>query len=104
MKDNLKQLPELLRWAKGLGIDTVGVQPLMPNQNLLRDSDVPSCYSFPLRIQQNNEFHSLGIFVEQVDQRFLERHDLPPDGPLYKAAINSTLFDNAYDYETPHDY
>jgi hypothetical protein len=37
--------------------------------------------------------------VEQVDRRFLERHGLQPDGPLYKAALNQTLFDNAYDFE-----
>lgn len=69
------------------------------SQDLLRDSGVPSCYTYHLRVQQNGAFHSLGIFVEQVDRRFLERHGLRPDGCLYKAALNQTLFDNAYDFE-----
>ncbi|MHC4742661.1 MAG: lamin tail domain-containing protein, partial [Planctomycetota bacterium] len=73
------------------------------NYNLLKDCGVPSCYAFPIRIEQNSSFHSLGFFAEQVDQRFLERHDLPNDGPLYKAAINGTLFDNAYDFEPKND-
>ncbi|UCG58681.1 MAG: lamin tail domain-containing protein [Phycisphaerales bacterium] len=69
------------------------------SQDLLRDSGVPSCYTYHMRVQQNGAFHSLGIFVEQVDRRFLERHGLKADGPLYKAALNQTLFDNAYDFE-----
>ncbi|MHC4557334.1 MAG: lamin tail domain-containing protein [Planctomycetota bacterium] len=69
------------------------------SQDLLRDSGVPSCYTYHMRVQQNGTFHSLGIFVEQVDRRFLERHGLKADGPLYKAALNQTLFDNAYDFE-----
>ncbi len=40
MKDNLARLPELLLWAKTLGIQTVGVQPLMPNHNWLRDQNI----------------------------------------------------------------
>ena len=70
---------------------------------LLRDSGVPSCYVQHVRVQQNGSFHSLAIFVEQVDQRFLERHGFESNGPLYKAAINSTLFDNAYDFEPKND-
>ena len=73
------------------------------SQDLLRDAGVPTCYTFPVRVQQNGTFHSLAVFVEQIDKRFLERHDFESDGSLYKAAINGTLFDNAYDFAAKND-
>jgi hypothetical protein len=79
-------------------VDTSYMREIL-SQELSTKAGVPSCYTFPLRLQQNGDFHSLAIFVEQVDDRFLERHGLDPDGSLYKAAINDTVFDNAYDFE-----
>ncbi len=49
-----------------------------------RDAGVPASISFPMRVQQNGTFHSVSIFVEQPDERYLERHGLDPDGALYK--------------------
>jgi hypothetical protein len=79
-------------------VDTSYMREIL-SQELSTKAGVPSCYTFPLRLEQNGAFHSLAVFVEQVDDRFLERHGLDPDGSLYKAAINDTVFDNAYDFE-----
>ncbi|MFC2030359.1 CotH kinase family protein [Chloroflexota bacterium] len=49
-----------------------------------RDASVAHSISFPMRVQQNGAFHSVGIFVEQPDKRYLERRGLDPDGALYK--------------------
>lgn len=49
-----------------------------------RDAGVPASISFPMRIQQNGAFHSVSIFVEQPDERYLERQGLDPNGALYK--------------------
>ena len=42
------------------------------------------CLSLPLRVQQNNDFHSVAIAVEQMDEDYLKRNDLDKDGALYK--------------------
>ena len=49
-----------------------------------RDAGVPASISFPVRVQQNGAFYSVSIFVEQPDERYLERHGLDPNGALYK--------------------
>lgn len=49
-----------------------------------RDAGVPASISFPMRVQQNGTFHSVSIFVEQPDERYLERQGLDSDGALYK--------------------
>jgi hypothetical protein len=49
-----------------------------------RDSGVAYSISFPMRVQQNAEFYSVAIFVEQPDERYLERQGLDPTGALYK--------------------
>jgi hypothetical protein len=58
-----------------------------------RDADVPTHYAFPVRVQQNNAFHSVAHFVEQANDDFLARHGLDPTGPLYKIYFPLT---NAY--------
>jgi hypothetical protein len=49
--------------------------------------DAGSAYSetFPVRVQRNGEFYSVAILIEQVDEDYLERHGLDPNGALYKA-------------------
>ena len=37
-----------------------------------------------MRVQQNGAFHSVAIFVEQPDERYLARQGLDPAGALYK--------------------
>jgi hypothetical protein len=49
-----------------------------------RDAGAPHSISFPVRVQQNGTFHSLAIFVEQPDERYLVRQGLDPNGALYK--------------------
>lgn len=49
-----------------------------------RDAGVPHSISFPMRVQQNGEFYSVALFVEQPDERYLERQGLDPNGALYK--------------------
>jgi hypothetical protein len=49
-----------------------------------RDASVFYSISFPMRVQQNAEFYSVAIFVEQPDERYLERQGLDPAGALYK--------------------
>lgn len=48
--------------------------------------DAGSAYhlAFPIRIQQNGQFFSIADFVEDGDDRFLERLGRNPDGALYK--------------------
>lgn len=41
-------------------------------------------YAFPVRVQRNAAFYTIGDFVEDADDRFLERLGLNPDGALYK--------------------
>jgi hypothetical protein len=49
-----------------------------------RDAGVPYCESFPVRVQQNGAFHSVALFLEQPDERYLARQGLDPNGALYK--------------------
>ena len=49
----------------------------------------PTCTCFPLRLQQNGSFYSVALFVEQVDEDYLERNGLDPEGALYKANLNT---------------
>jgi spore coat protein CotH len=48
--------------------------------------DAGSAYhlAFPIRIQQNGQFFSIADFVEDGDDRFLERIGRNPEGALYK--------------------
>ncbi|MHC4571727.1 MAG: lamin tail domain-containing protein, partial [Planctomycetota bacterium] len=49
-----------------------------------RDAGTHSSISFPMRIQRNDAFFSVAIFIEQPDDDFLERRGLDPEGALYK--------------------
>ena len=54
-----------------------------------RDAGAPYCISFPVRVQQNGAFYSVAIFVEQPDERYLERQGLDPEGAMYKMHHNT---------------
>ena len=56
-----------------------------------RDADAPYCVCFPLRVQQNGQFHSVAHFVEHPDERYLKRLGLDPEGAMYKFVGNSGL-------------
>ena len=53
-----------------------------------RGAGVAYSETFPLRIEQNGNFYSVAIFVEQVDTDFLRRNGLDENGALYKAKAN----------------
>lgn len=57
---------------------------------LHNDSGSPAPESFLVRVQQNNEFFSIAIFVEQPDNDFLRRHGHDTDGAFYKGGPGST--------------
>ena len=48
-----------------------------------------TCRCFPIRMEQNGSFYSVALFVEQLDEDYLSRNDLDPDGALYKANLNT---------------
>ena len=56
-----------------------------------RDAGAAYCVCFPLRVQQNGQFHSVAHFVEHPDERYLKRLGLDPDGAVYKFVGNSGL-------------
>ncbi len=55
-----------------------------------RDAGTPSPESFHVRLQQNGQFFSVAILVEQPDRRFLARYGLDENGALYKCGPGST--------------
>jgi hypothetical protein len=56
-----------------------------------RDAGSPYCISFPMRVQQNGAFYSVAIWVEQPDERYLERQGLDPKGAMYKMLLFNSL-------------
>jgi hypothetical protein len=49
-----------------------------------RDAGGEYCETFPMRVHRNGQFFSVQTFIEQVDEEYLERQGLDPDGALYK--------------------
>ncbi|MEX2187136.1 MAG: lamin tail domain-containing protein, partial [Pirellulales bacterium] len=49
-----------------------------------RDAGSPYSLSFPMRVEQNGAFFSVAIFIEQPDDEYFKRQDLPEGGALYK--------------------
>jgi hypothetical protein len=56
-----------------------------------RDAGAAYHLAFPVRVQLNGLFHAVYDFVEDGDDRWLERIGLDPDGALYK------VYDGLYD-------
>ena len=56
---------------------------------IMRESGVPAHFAFTVRVEQNGSFFSVADFVEDGDDRYLERAGLNPEGALYKAYSNS---------------
>jgi hypothetical protein len=51
---------------------------------IYRDAQTPSSNSFPMRFQLNGSFAGVDVFIEQVDQTYVERNGLDGDGSLFK--------------------
>ena len=77
--------------------DTSYIRDLL-SMEMHRKIGCPSSLCFPLRIHQNGQYHSMAVYIEQVDSRFLERNGYADDNPLYKAGFLNCVFDDAYDF------
>ena len=51
---------------------------------VFHDAGVPTHFTFPVRVQQNNAFHSVMWLVEQANDDFLKRNNLDDNGAMYK--------------------
>lgn len=58
-----------------------------------RDAGGEYCETFPMRVHRNGQFFSVQVFVEQVDEEYLQRHGLDPEGALYKMYSNMSTPD-----------
>ncbi|UCD53562.1 MAG: lamin tail domain-containing protein [Phycisphaerales bacterium] len=56
----------------------------------MRNAGCPASLSFLMLSVLNGDVDRLGIFIEQVDEEFLERNGLPSDGALYKFVQRSS--------------
>ena len=56
-----------------------------------RDAGNPSEESFLMLMRANADRDRVGVFIEQIDEDFLERNGLDPDGALYKFVQRSNL-------------
>jgi len=78
-----------------INLNAQGSDPSYVRQTLAfeahRDMGVPSSESFLVRMQANSSFDRVGVFIEQVDEDFLERNGYDPDGALYKFVQRSNL-------------
>ena len=61
--------------------------------NAFRDAGSRSSSAKIVRVQQNKQFFGLFTLVEQVDETYLERHGLDPEGALYKVQDNALATD-----------
>ncbi|HET6430316.1 MAG TPA: lamin tail domain-containing protein, partial [Phycisphaerae bacterium] len=55
-----------------------------------RDALSPYCETFHVRLQQNGQFFSVAIFVEQVNEQYLQRNGYDTGGALYKFVSGHT--------------
>jgi len=51
---------------------------------VFKNAGSPYCYNYYINLRQNAEFHSLAMFIEQIDGDYLRRNNLPDDCSLYK--------------------
>jgi len=52
---------------------------------------VPSCMAFPVNLRRNKSFHKVAIYIEQVDEDYMKRQNVPETGALYKFVQRSNL-------------
>ncbi len=84
----------LFRFAEEFDrVDTININTTYTDKSYVRQclafevydcAGVPASESFPIRVQRNGEFFSVGMFIEQPDRHLLEREGLDADGALYK--------------------
>ncbi len=80
-------------------VDEINVQSSYSDKSYLRQilcwetyekAGVQGCFCFPIRMQQNGQFHSVAFLLEQPDEDLLDRHGLDPEGALYKMYNQAT--------------
>ncbi len=89
-------------------VDEINVNAAFSDGSYLRDylayrdllaTGLPTPSVEPIRVQRNGAFHSLGVMIENVDRRFLRRHNLDETGPLYKATGNGSWLTGTTGFE-----
>lgn len=101
---------EPFRFRAGLPrVDEINVNAAFSDGSYLRDylayrdllaAGLPTPSVEPLRVQRNGAFHSVGVMIENVDSRFLRRHQLDETGPLFKATGNGSWLTGTTGFET----
>ena len=90
-------------------VDEINVNAAFSDGSYLRDylayrdllaAGIPTPSVEPLRVQRNGSFHSAGVMIENVDKRFLRRHNLDETGPLFKATGNGSWLTGTTGFET----
>ncbi|MGE5609973.1 MAG: lamin tail domain-containing protein, partial [Bacillota bacterium] len=81
---NLDPVAEInLNFRGGVARDDAWIRPVLAMETF-RDAGCPASVAFPMRIQQNGMYGGVRIFIEQPDERYLERQGFYGDGSLYK--------------------
>ena len=78
----LKDINLLTNWA-----DKSKVRHVLAYE-IMREAGVHAHFAFTVRVEQNGDFYSTADFVEDGDDRYLERVGLNPEGALYKVYNN----------------
>jgi hypothetical protein len=90
-------------------VDEINVNAAFSDGSYLRDylahrdllaASIPTPSVEPLRVQRNGALPSMGVMIENVDKRFLRRHNLDETGPLYKATGNGSWLTGTTGFET----
>lgn len=68
--------------------------------DLLRLSGSPGCQAFPVQLRLNGAYDRVGFHIEQVNDDFLKRQNLPAGGALYKFVQRANLRPALNDTET----
>ncbi|RIK74934.1 MAG: hypothetical protein DCC68_22190 [Planctomycetota bacterium] len=93
--DHLFSVNDSAGRVEEINVNAQGTDPTYLRQTLAfeawRDVGVPSSESFLMRMQVNGAFDRVGIYVEQVDDLFLDRYGLDPEGALYKFVQRTNL-------------
>lgn len=72
------------------GSDPTYLRPPLAFETMAQ-AGCPSSLSFLMLSVLNGQVERVGVFVEQVDEAFLERHGLDPRGALYKFVQRSAI-------------
>lgn len=93
--DHLFFVSDAVGRVEEININAQGADPTYLRQTLAfetwQDIGVPASESFLMRMQVNGAFDRVGIYAEQVDELFLERYGLDPEGSLYKFVQRANL-------------